>query len=46
MAIDKVCDVQKCTGCGLCSQVCPHLAISMQPDAEGFLHPSISNKNV
>lgn len=44
MAIDKVCDVQKCTGCGLCSQVCPHLAISMQPDAEGFLHPSISNE--
>lgn len=44
MSIDKVCDVQKCTGCGACSQVCPHLAISMQPDAEGFLRPFISNE--
>lgn len=43
MAIDKVCDVQKCTGCELCSQVCPRSAISMQSGAEGFLHPSISN---
>lgn len=45
MAIDKVCEIEKCTGCGVCSQVCQHSAISMQPDAEGFLHPVISNTN-
>lgn len=36
MAITEV-----CTGCGLCSQVCPQKCITMVPDEEGFLVPQI-----
>ena len=28
-----------CSGCGLCSAVCPKSCISMKPDKEGFLAP-------
>lgn len=28
-----------CTGCTACMNICPHDAISMQPDKEGFLYP-------
>jgi len=30
-----------CTGCAACAAVCPVDAIAMQPNTEGFLHPSI-----
>lgn len=30
-----------CCGCTLCSYVCPHKAITMKPDAMGFLYPEI-----
>lgn len=33
-----------CTGCGVCSNVCPKQAISMTPDSEGFLFPTIDSK--
>ncbi len=29
----------RCNGCGACSQKCPHGAILMQTDAEGFFRP-------
>ena len=29
----------ECTGCGACVSICPKQAITMQPDAEGFLYP-------
>lgn len=32
-----------CTGCSLCSNICPHRAIHMKPDSEGFLIPYISD---
>lgn len=32
-------DLSRCNGCGACSQKCPHGAILMQPDAEGFFRP-------
>lgn len=36
-----------CTGCGSCTQVCTHHALSMKADEEGFLFPSLdSNKCV
>ena len=30
-----------CNGCGLCNNVCPHNAIVMKKDAEGFEYPHI-----
>lgn len=30
---------ETCTGCAACASVCPKQAISMQPNAEGFLFP-------
>ncbi|WP_276520475.1 Coenzyme F420 hydrogenase/dehydrogenase, beta subunit C-terminal domain [Acetobacterium wieringae] len=31
----------KCTGCGVCENVCPKGNISMESDSEGFLYPEI-----
>lgn len=36
-----ICKKEKCTGCGLCSVICPHNAIIMKEDNEGFIYPSI-----
>lgn len=33
---------EKCNGCHACYHACPAHAISMQPDAEGFLYPRIN----
>ena len=30
-----------CTGCAACRNICPHDAISMTPDREGFLMPAV-----
>lgn len=32
----------QCTGCGACERICPFGAISMGPDAEGFLYPRVN----
>ena len=34
---------EKCTGCRICSEVCPKNAITMIEDEEGFLYPHINN---
>ena len=34
-----------CTGCTSCANACPHHAITMQADGEGFLYPTI-DKNL
>lgn len=34
---------QDCCGCELCSVVCPRNVLTMKPDDEGFLYPSILN---
>ena len=34
----------KCSGCTACYTACPHRAISMVPDAEGFLYPQIDKE--
>lgn len=31
-----------CTGCGACVKICPRQAITLKPDKEGFLYPSIN----
>lgn len=41
MTIDKL-ESSKCTGCGLCFNICPVKAIDMAEDKEGFLHPHIT----
>ena len=30
-----------CCGCGACVEICARRAISMRPDEEGFVYPSI-----
>ena len=37
-------DKKDCCGCGACAAACPHGAIEMRPDEEGFLYPSIDAK--
>ncbi len=38
--LDKI----KCTGCGLCNNICPTNAITMLPDNEGFIRPVINEE--
>lgn len=33
---------EECCGCTACASICPHDAISMQPDALGFLYPTVN----
>lgn len=37
-------DKTLCTGCGACVTICPVGAITMEPDEEGFLYPSVDAK--
>lgn len=37
----KLCEAESCTGCSACYNACPHDAIDMIPDREGFLQPRI-----
>lgn len=37
----KVTDKSMCSGCTACHAVCPHKAVSMVPDALGFMYPSV-----
>jgi len=38
-----ICKSDRCVGCGVCSTVCPHKAIRMTENTEGFLFPSIDS---
>ena len=37
----KITDPSQCCGCSACANICPHKAISMSPDALGFLYPEV-----
>lgn len=37
-----ICKNSTCTGCGLCSQICPNKAITLVEDELGFLRPRIN----
>lgn len=38
----EIIDKAKCCGCGACAGICPKAAISMLPDALGFLYPKVN----
>lgn len=37
-------DPKNCTGCGACQNICPHNAIEMLPDVNGFLAPQVKDE--
>lgn len=37
----RITDRKKCCGCEACAQMCPHRAIAMRHDTEGFAYPHI-----
>lgn len=37
----EICTRGKCIGCGICMTNCPHHAIIMEQDCDGFMHPKI-----
>lgn len=37
----QITDKSQCCGCTACASICPHDAITMQPDAMGFLYPVV-----
>lgn len=41
--MEKICDIMKCTGCGLCSVVCPKKCIKLVSNKEGFRYPQIDS---
>lgn len=44
MAVIKINDPQKCTGCATCAGCCPQGAISFREDERGFRYPFIEEK--
>jgi len=38
----QICKKDKCTGCGLCIDVCPKKCIQMKSNEEGFIYPDIN----
>ena len=41
--MDKICDFEQCTGCGVCVDVCRHQAITLDYGDNNFLFPIINN---
>ena len=37
----QITDKSQCCGCTACASICAHDAITMQPDALGFLYPVV-----
>ena len=42
--IDEIVSPEKCSGCGMCRNLCPQDAIRMETDRDGFLSPAIDPK--
>lgn len=38
----EICDTSHCTGCGMCSNICPNKAIEMTEMEHGFIYPQIN----
>lgn len=41
--MNKICDAEKCTGCGACAAICPRECIQMLESDGGFYYPSIND---
>ena len=42
--MEIICSHDICTGCGACNDVCPHSAITMELDNNGFLFPVVNQE--
>ena len=42
--MEQICSREKCTGCGLCSNLCPKQAISMKPAPDTGHFVSVINQ--
>ena len=40
----SLCEVDQCTGCSACANICPFQCIEMQSDERGFLIPQIKTE--
>ena len=40
----KICERERCSGCSICSEVCPFGAVTMERDCEGFLRPVVDGE--
>jgi len=40
----EICSKEECYGCSACYNICPSDCITMNPDLEGFLYPSIDQE--
>lgn len=40
----NICEHNKCTGCALCTVICPKKCISLEENNEGFLYPVINKE--
>ena len=39
--MDTICEQNKCTGCGMCTNICPEQAIKLKEGLHGFVFPII-----
>ena len=44
MIMNMVCDYKKCTGCGMCADLCSRNAIVMKEGPNDFVYPYINEK--
>lgn len=42
--MEKICQENECCGCGICSNICPQNAISMEYNKKGFFEPIINKE--
>lgn len=42
--LKEICSKEECYGCSACYNICPLDCITMKPDKEGFLYPSIDQE--
>ncbi len=40
----EICDLTTCTGCGMCSNICPQSAIKMREGQHGFVYPYVDEE--